>query len=86
MTTRTGKPKTTVPDAALPACPKCGAALCEGIILSSDGLFFMPHKQETGRFGLRKTVRNAQARACTKCGYVELYLNPDELKAALLSD
>jgi predicted Zn-ribbon and HTH transcriptional regulator len=86
MTSRTGKTNGMAPGTTPAACSKCGAALSEGIMLSSDGLFFMPHKQETGRFGLRKTVRIAQARACTKCGYVELCLNPDELKAALLSD
>ena len=74
--------------AGLPAtrtapCPKCGDALSEGILLSSDGLFFMPHQQETGTFGLRKTVRIGQARACTRCGHVELCLNAHDLQAAL---
>jgi len=64
-------------------CPKCSGALTDGIVLSSDGLFFMPHKQAAGKFGLRQTIRIARARACANCGYVELCLNPQELHAAL---
>ena len=74
--------------AGLPAtgtaqCTKCGETLSEGILLSSDGLFFMPHQQDTGTFGLRKTVRIGQARACACCGHVELCLNAHDLQAAL---
>ena len=83
MTNRTGKTKIAASGATPATCPKCSAALNEGIVLSSDGLFFMPHKQETGKFGLRKTVRIGQARACADCGYVELCLNAHELQAAL---
>ena len=85
MTNRTGKTQSMAPGTTPPACPKCGAALSEGIVLSSDGLFFMPHKQDTGKFGLRKTVRIGQARACSNCGYLELCLNAHELQAALLT-
>jgi len=79
---KTGRPAARP---ASQACPKCGEALNEGILLSSDGLFFMPHQQDTGKFGLRKTVRIGQARACAHCGHVELCLDARDLQAALAS-
>ena len=64
-------------------CPQCRGTLTEGIIMSSDGLFFMPSKQPRARFGLKTTIPIASARACSACGHVELVLHPHELQAAI---
>jgi hypothetical protein len=38
-------------------------------------------KKQTGM--LRTQIRISQARACPGCGYVEMYLNPQELKSKI---
>ncbi len=64
---------------AVNPCPKCHEPLDEGWMVwsgpSSSG--YISNNQK----GLLKvaTMIN-QARACPKCGYVEMYLDPKELK------
>lgn len=59
-------------------CPKCKHAMDEGRISSdSDSLGYVSGKQ-TGM--LRRVTPINRGRACPNCGYVELYLDPEELK------
>lgn len=58
-------------------CPKCNQPMDEGSISSSDQLGYVSKKQ-TGVF--RTVTKIRQARACPNCGFVEMYLDPKELK------
>lgn len=60
-------------------CPKCNEPMDEGYISigSATTLGYVSQKQ-TGMF--RVVTQFKQARACPNCGYVELYLDPKELK------
>jgi hypothetical protein len=49
----------------------------EGAISSSGQIGYVSKKQ-TGM--LRTVTQIRQARACPNCGYVEMYLDPKELK------
>jgi predicted nucleic-acid-binding Zn-ribbon protein len=59
------------------ACPKCNETMDEGSLTSSDQPGYVSKKQ-TGM--LRTVTKISVARACTNCGYVEMYLDPKELK------
>jgi predicted nucleic-acid-binding Zn-ribbon protein len=63
-------------------CPKCDHALDQGRLVQSgsDFLGYVSDKQ-TGM--LRRATNITSARACTNCGYTELYLDPEELKKHL---
>jgi len=62
-----------------PACPKCGETMDEGTISwSGSGSSGYVSKKQTGM--LRSVTPIREARACTKCGYVEMNLDPQELK------
>ncbi|NWG08198.1 MAG: hypothetical protein HXY35_16095 [Chloroflexi bacterium] len=60
-------------------CPKCNAPMDEGYMSwsgsSSSGYV---SKKQTGM--LRRVTNITLARACPNCGYVEMYLDPKELK------
>jgi predicted RNA-binding Zn-ribbon protein involved in translation (DUF1610 family) len=58
-------------------CPKCNGTMDEGSISVSDQIGYVSRKQ-TGM--LRTVTKINQARACPNCGYVEMYLDPKELK------
>lgn len=58
-------------------CSKCNGPMEEGRMSASDPIGFVSQKQ-TGM--LRKATMIRAARACLDCGYVELYLDPQELK------
>lgn len=58
-------------------CPKCNQPMDEGAISSSGQIGYVSKKQ-TGM--LRTVTQIRQARACPNCGYVEMYLDPKELK------
>jgi len=58
-------------------CPKCNEPMDEGSLTSSDQPGYVSRKQ-TGM--LRTVTKISQARACPNCGYVEMYLDPKELK------
>ncbi|MBK9925578.1 MAG: hypothetical protein IPP66_09830 [Anaerolineales bacterium] len=61
-------------------CPKCNEPMDEGALSASDPTGYVSKKQ-TGM--LKNVTKISQARACLNCGYVELYLNPQELKSKL---
>jgi predicted nucleic-acid-binding Zn-ribbon protein len=61
-------------------CPKCKHAMDTGHINVSDPLGYVSDKQ-TGM--LRRATTVTLGLACTNCGYVELYLDPEELKSRL---
>lgn len=58
-------------------CPKCNEPMDEGQISFSDPAGYVSRKQ-TGMVRRPTTIK--QARACPNCGYVEMYLDPKELK------
>jgi hypothetical protein len=49
----------------------------EGRLSGGNPIRYVSHKQ-TGM--IRKPATIQQARACTNCGYVEMYIDPNELK------
>lgn len=58
-------------------CPKCNEIMDEGSLTTSDQPGYVSQKQ-TGM--LRAVTKIGRARACPNCGYVEMYLDPKELK------
>jgi hypothetical protein len=59
-------------------CPKCNEPMDEGhLSLSGTTAGYVSNKQ-TGM--LRAATVIKQTRACPNCGYVEMYLDPKELK------
>ncbi len=56
-------------------CPKCGGAMDEGTTDSSSANYYS--NRQTGLIRTGTTAK--RARACTGCGYLELYVNPTEL-------
>jgi predicted nucleic-acid-binding Zn-ribbon protein len=60
-------------------CPKCNTAMDEGRMSWSGNSHsgYVSNKQ-TGM--LRTVTKIINARACPNCGYVEMYLDPKELK------
>lgn len=61
-------------------CPKCDEPMDEGALTSSDAPGYVSRKQ-TGM--LRIVTKIQRAYACTNCGYVEIYLDPKELKSRI---
>jgi hypothetical protein len=59
-------------------CPRCNEPMDEGRVSFSGSTAGYVSKKQTGM--LRKATTIQQARACPNCGYVELYLDPNELK------
>ena len=57
-------------------CPKCGATMDEGQPDSRSANYYS--NRQTGG-GVRTGISPRRARACTGCGYLELYLDPAEL-------
>ena len=63
-------------------CPKCNVPMDEGrlSVSGSDHVGYVSNKQT----GMLRVVTKAQlARACPNCGYMEMYLNPQELKSRI---
>ena len=58
-------------------CPKCNGAMDEGRMSAGNPIGYVSQKQ-TGM--IRKPTTIQQARACLSCGYVEMYVDPNELK------
>lgn len=58
-------------------CPKCNEPMDVGRISAGDPVGYMSDKQ-TGMIRRPTTIR--KARACMNCGYVELFVDPNELK------
>jgi predicted nucleic-acid-binding Zn-ribbon protein len=59
-------------------CPRCNEVMDEGHFSLGGSTAGYVSKKQTGM--LRRATSIKQARACTACGYVELYLDPKELK------
>jgi predicted nucleic-acid-binding Zn-ribbon protein len=60
-------------------CPKCNGTMDEGYISwSGSGASAYISKKQTGM--MRVGTQISQALACPNCGYVEMYLDPNELK------
>lgn len=60
-------------------CPKCKHAMEEGRLSATGGelLVYVPGK-EPGM--LKQTTRISRGLACPNCGYVELYLDTEQLR------
>jgi hypothetical protein len=58
-------------------CPRCNEPMDEGRISLSGAMGYVSKKQ-TGM--VRRATAIKEARACTNCGYVEMILDPNELK------
>lgn len=61
-------------------CPKCNEPMNEGSLTTSDQPGYVSKKQ-TGM--LRTATKIGKAYACLNCGYVEMYLDPEELKSRI---
>ena len=61
------------------ACPKCGGEMIAGRVPSPQKWLLGFKSDEQKRFSFESNIQRASA--CTACGYVELYLDPEELKA-----
>lgn len=59
-------------------CPKCNEPMDEGHISFSGSNAGYVSKKQTGM--IRKSATIKQARACANCGYVETYVDPNDLK------
>ena len=64
------------------SCPKCNETLDDGRIslTGSDYIAYISNKQ-TGM--IRTATAITQARACSNCGYMEMYLDPKDLKSKI---
>ena len=59
-------------------CSRCNEVMDEGYISFSDSAAGYVSNKQTGM--IRKQAAIKSARACPNCGYVEMYVNPDDLK------
>ena len=61
------------------ACPKCKHEMEEGRLSATGGemLVYVPGKQPGS---LKQTTRVSRGLACPNCGYVEMYLDAEQLK------
>ena len=63
------------------ACPKCRGQMDEGRI-SASHIFLLGYKSNEGkRFSFESNIQ--KARACLDCGYLEFFLNPEEVKSKM---
>lgn len=63
-------------------CPKCNELMDEGrlSLTGSDYVGYVSNKQT----GMLRTVTTVQlARACPNCGYMEMHLDPKELRSRI---
>ena len=59
-------------------CPRCNEPMDEGHVSFSGSTAGYVSKKQTGM--VRRATTIQRARACLNCGYVELHLDPNELK------
>jgi hypothetical protein len=59
-------------------CPRCNELMDEGQVSFTGSTAGYVSKKQTGMVRRAATIKGA--RACPHCGYVELYLDPRELK------
>jgi len=63
-------------------CPKCNETMDEGLVsVTGSGYYGYVSRKQTGM--LRSVTKINKARACPNCGYVESYLDPQELRSKL---
>ena len=60
-------------------CPKCNGAMDQGIISDSKASN-LKYISENQKGFTRRATDVRQARACSSCGYVELYADVESLK------
>jgi hypothetical protein len=60
-------------------CEKCGGEMIDGRIPTPLKYLFGFKADDQKHFSFEASIQ--KARACTGCGHVELYLDPQELKA-----
>ena len=60
-------------------CPKCNELMDEGWV-SVTGSGFMGYVSKKQKGMLKTVTKINQGYACPNCGYVEMYLDPKELK------
>lgn len=64
------------------ACPKCKHPMDDGNVSpTGSGMLGYVSAKQTGM--LRQVTKISLGRACPNCGYVELYLDPQELKSKI---
>jgi hypothetical protein len=59
-------------------CPRCNETMDEGTVRFTDSAAWYISKKQRGIFKKAAIIR--EARACSNCGYVEMYLDPKQLK------
>jgi predicted RNA-binding Zn-ribbon protein involved in translation (DUF1610 family) len=62
-------------------CPKCNEPMDEGRVSPSSGVLGYVSNKQTGM--LRAPTKVNRAYACPNCGFVEIYLDPKELKSRI---
>lgn len=60
--------------------PQCNEVMDEGSLTASDQIGYVSKKQ-TGM--IRTVTKISRARACPNCGYVEIFLDPKELRSRI---
>jgi len=67
--------------AAPEKCPKCGGSMDKGRV--PKGLNLLSGYKSDSQKHFSFEVNFQKAKACLECGYVELYLDPSELRSKL---
>jgi predicted nucleic-acid-binding Zn-ribbon protein len=63
-------------------CPKCNEPMDEGYVsVTGSGFYGYVSRKQTGM--LKSVTKINMAHVCLSCGYVDLYLGPNELKKKL---
>lgn len=60
-------------------CPKCGGEMDEGKLLSAGSWSYISGHSSAKFFSMPIMEDPKRARACLTCGYLELYINPEDL-------
>ena len=63
------------------SCPKCDGKMDEGRIPSPLKYLFGYKSEDQKHFSFETNVD--KAKACLECGYLEFYVDPNELKSKL---
>lgn len=64
-------------------CLKCNEPMDEGHLLPTNGSPALSYVSQKQKGIFRVATKVDRAHACPNCGYVELYLDPKELKQRL---
>lgn len=60
-------------------CPKCGGSMDEGRIPVPQKFLLGYKSEEQKHFSFECNIQ--KAKACLECGYLEFFLDPEELKS-----